>query len=59
MLKRALLTVFVVALVVGMAPASWISQNTGIAYAEKCTCKQGCKCDHCSGKSQECKCPKY
>ncbi len=59
MLKKSLLIAFLVALVVGVSPASWVSQNAGTAYAEKCVCKPGCKCDHCTGKSTECKCPKY
>jgi hypothetical protein len=59
MLKRLLIATFVVTLMVGTAPTSWISQHSGVAYAEKCACKQGCKCDHCSGKSKDCPCPKY
>lgn len=59
MLKKSLVIAFAVTLMVSTAPMSWVSRDAGIAYAQKCTCKQGCKCDHCTGKSHECKCPKY
>ncbi len=59
MLKRLIFGTLVLVLTVGVGPSSLVFQNDGIAYAERCTCKPGCKCDHCTGKSKDCPCPKY